>query len=46
MLDVPIGSVEFATLAASYGINASSREAASASRQSAMGEAFLLRALD
>ena len=34
-----IGSAEFAALAASYGINASSREATSASRQSAVGEA-------
>jgi hypothetical protein len=34
-----IGSAEFSALAASYGINASSREATSASRQSAVGEA-------
>lgn len=36
-----IGSAEFAALAASYGINASSRGATSASRQSAVGEASL-----
>jgi hypothetical protein len=40
-----IGSAEFAALAASYGINASSREVTSASRQSAVGEASL-RTLD
>jgi hypothetical protein len=36
-----IGSAEFAALASSYGINASPREAASASRQSAVGEVGL-----